>query len=55
MVIFGLELMADDIEEFEDLKKKELEILDKMYEDYEKMAANLYKIICEHYKQKAEH
>jgi hypothetical protein len=47
--------MADDVKEFEDLKKKELEILDKMYEDYEKMAANLYKIICEHYKQKAEH
>jgi hypothetical protein len=55
MVIFSLALMADDVKEFEDLKKKELEILDKMYEDYEKMAANLYKIICEHYKQKAQH
>lgn len=47
--------MADEEEQFEDLKKKELEILDKMYKDYEKMAANLYKIICEHYRQKAEY
>lgn len=47
--------LADKARKYNDLKKKELEILDKMYDDYEKMAANLYKIICEHYKQKAEH
>jgi hypothetical protein len=46
--------MADGSKQYKELKKKELEILDKMYEDYEKMAANLYKIICEHYKNKAE-
>jgi hypothetical protein len=47
--------MVKKAKQYEALKKKELEILDKMYEDYEKMAANLYKIICDHYKQKAEH
>jgi hypothetical protein len=55
MQTFDLRFMSDKAEEFKDLKKKELEILDKMYEDYEKMASNLYKIICDHYKQKAEH
>lgn len=52
--MFDLHL-TDESDQFQDLKKKELEILDKMYEDYEKMAANLYKIICEHYKQKDEY
>ena len=45
--------LTDESDQFQDLKKKELEILDKMYEDYEKMAANLYKIICEHYQTKS--
>jgi Ethanolamine utilization protein EutJ (predicted chaperonin) len=47
--------MADKAKQYKNLKKKELEILDKMYEDYEKMASNLYKIIRDHYRKKAEH
>ena len=44
--------MEDMVIRYQKLKEKELEILNQMHEDYEKMVSNLYKIICEYYKQK---